>query len=85
MLHDYATKSAVLNLLHMVVSLQHVNNYTVILYSAAFVFKLSPRGDVSVVCGRPVHMSSVLFYKQARVPDGEKSPSSAVPCSLPVK
>lgn len=29
--HDYATKLAVLNLLLMIVSLQHINNYTVIL------------------------------------------------------
>lgn len=82
MLHDYATKLSVLNMLHMIVSLQHINNYTVILYNATFVLKLSPKGDVAVVCA---DCSSVLFSKQGRVPNAEKTPSFAVPCSLLVK
>lgn len=85
LLHDYATKLSVLNMLHMIVSLQHINNYTVILYNATFVLKLSPKGDVAVVCGRPADCSSVLFSKQGRVPNAEKTPSFAVPCSLLVK
>lgn len=71
LLHDYATRLSVLNMLHMIVSLQHINNYTVILYNATFVLKLSPKGTwLLYVPTAPLSFfpSRVEFLMQKRPP-----------------